>query len=484
MSPPMSPPTRQRGGSLSTPRAWLSRTTSSKDTNPAHAPYAPSKPVRISEPRFANGLDILAQQRSGVLGAGATIVRTPQDALSPSATRPFSPFRVHEDDANYGVRTVSSERAPARSKSPPLPPIPDVESFDAVRSKTPPHPTRAPPLMPESEGSEITVVEPVSLRPSLKMRSPAPSEYSPPVPALPLNLSSSPPQPPFQPILLGPLPAGPVDPSKTIVSLETSTITHRTTMSTLVSRPSYLASYLQDLFPPRTGMRDSTLSTISDVSENESSFNSIFHHHLKSTGVIPTSQPPATIHIFLDRPSAPYAHIISYLRTPPSTPEHPAVLPRAVQLASNSSSRLDALLELRDEACYLELDELYKLCNDELRQRQSRMSAISLHVRGFSSGASSSSIRSVNTLQEIAEMDDHDKLRSAGRARSKDSGFASMETKRSLRGINTAVDSAASQTAISPTSMQQRILPSERGRAATRQPGAGLLASKPSPGWI
>lgn len=57
---------------------------------------------------------------------------------------------------------------------------------------------------------------------------------------------------------------------------------------------------------------------------------------------------------------------MSYLRSPITTP---ATLPRAAQLTSSSSSRLEALLELRDEAIYLGLEELTRLCSDELAAR-------------------------------------------------------------------------------------------------------------------
>lgn len=44
------------------------------------------------------------------------------------------------------------------------------------------------------------------------------------------------------------------------------------------------------------------------------------------------------------------------------------MLPRAVQLGSTSPSRLESLLDLRDEASYLGLDELYALCCQEINR--------------------------------------------------------------------------------------------------------------------
>lgn len=462
VSPPMAPP-RQRGGSISNPMAWLTRTASSS----SHAaPYTPSKPVRISEPKFLNSLDSLTQQRNGVLGTGATVVRTPQEALAgPGSLALFQAEVVDDDIFVIDHDAEPTPSYPIRPESPPLPPLPDAESpiCESVRSRTPPRPTRPPPAAPESPESDITVLDPYSpepetttLRPSLKSRSPNLSTYSPPMPAMPANISSSPPQSPFEPILISPLPTELIDHSKVIVSLETSTMTHRTTMNTLTSRPSFLSTYLKELLPSRK--RDSDAVSIeSDYSEATSSFNSIFHHHLTTSGLLP--QASTCIHIFLDRPSAPYAHILAYLRSPPSTPENPAMLPRAVQLTSSSSARLETLLELRDEARYLDLDELYKLCNDEIRLRTSRPTGLGLHMRGLSS-ASTTSLRSMTTLRDVPEYES--KLT---RAVSKDSTKAAKRSPKS--GTGGALPD-----------------PQQRGRATTRTDGVETLRARPHPGWI
>jgi hypothetical protein len=74
---------------------------------------------------------------------------------------------------------------------------------------------------------------------------------------------------------------------------------------------------------------------------------------------------------------------------------------------SSSSTRLEALLELRDEARYLNLEELYKLCTDELRSRRSLgQTRTSTHVRAMSSAsASTGSVRSFG-LGALREMND------------------------------------------------------------------------------
>lgn len=58
-----------------------------------------------------------------------------------------------------------------------------------------------------------------------------------------------------------------------------------------------------------------------------------------------------------------YQHILSYLRTPlPQQPATSAPLPRDIHLLA-SPSRVESLLDLRDEALFLGLDELARSCN-------------------------------------------------------------------------------------------------------------------------
>ena len=68
---------------------------------------------------------------------------------------------------------------------------------------------------------------------------------------------------------------------------------------------------------------------------------------------------------FTNRHAHRYAHILSYLRSPESKPGAPACLPHGARL-NGSCVRMEALLELRDEASYLGLDDLQQLCDDEL----------------------------------------------------------------------------------------------------------------------
>ncbi|GJE84225.1 hypothetical protein PsYK624_003010 [Phanerochaete sordida] len=418
--------------SLSGPMNWLGRSSSSASTS--SGPYAPSKPMRISEPQLQSAFDSMGK-RSGTLGAGAVVVRTPQEALAgPRHADDVDNRSILESEIESAEDDVEelSIYSPSRPNSPPLPPIPDDDELEYTESEhtpsasTPPRPTRpAPPPPMTREDSDSSGPSTPNLRPNLKVL-----DSFPPVPALPANIPASPPQAPFEPILLSSPPASNVDPAKVIVSLETSTTTHKTTMQTLMSRPSQLASYLQSLIPPPDSAVEPE-TPVSRSSETDGSFSAIFHRHLASTGLLLPSS--TTLHIFLDRPSAPYAHILAYLRTPVSTPEHPAALPRGVQLLSASSARLEALLELRDEAWHVGLDELYRLCTDELRCRQSLGSArASLHARVMSS-SSTGSVRSLGlaalreaTADEQVQVEEVPRRKQQHRyRRSGDSGIAS-----------------------------------------------------------
>ncbi|KAI0347271.1 hypothetical protein BDW22DRAFT_1404881 [Trametopsis cervina] len=453
--------------SLTSPMNWLGRSSSSSSTGS----YVPSKPVRISEPFGTSSLDRLS--RSGQLGAGATVVRTPQEALLGHKKSPSSQEQILEEE-NVAEEDDEQSIYNDRPASPPLPPLPgdevDVEEQEQPvrsRSTTPSRPTRPIPPTPIEEEAEPETPSPSSprsrhkSRPSLKVL----SEF-PPVPALPLNIPPSPPQAPFDPILISPAPAGAVDRSKIIVSIETSTTTYKATLNTLTSRPSFLSSYLQTLM--RAQEEEPTSSVPRD---SESSFNSIFHKHLASSGLLPPSS--TSIHIFLDRPSAPYAHVLSYLRTPVSTPEHPASLPRGVQLLSSSSSRLEALLELRDEARYLDLDELYKLCTDELRARQSLgMGRPSMHARGLSSSFGMGPLR--ENLKEF-EGEDYFDQKQAKRL-SRDSGLGSSTS----NSMVSPRSSELPEVVMSPSSVSFGL--AQRGRKGPKK--VSSMRGRPAGDWI
>ena len=383
--------------------------------------------MHISEPKLVNdvftstGGPTYIHSRYGPLGTGATVVRTPQDALARAMLNQAQPYPSHDppgatDDDDVSSYEGEDEPEPASPGSPPLPPLPFASKSSpnlpvlsemgelihmhghgrVTRSPTRTKPTRPCPAPPASAARPPLIKLPASLSA---------------VPTRPLHVTPAPPQPPFTPILLSPIPDVLFDLSSLIVTLDTSTCSLRTTFTTLTSRPSHLAHYLQVLARSahereQKKFRDTLVEEDEDFADEDghdlsspsTPFASLFAAHLTSAGLLPQSG--GMIHLFLDRPSAPYVftfrspavyslypsfryvHILTYLRSPPSH----AALPRTASLGGRSSQspeRLETLLELRDEAKYLGLDELYKLCCDELRQSQG-------HVRGGSGSSTGS----------------------------------------------------------------------------------------------
>ncbi|KAG5342551.1 hypothetical protein C0989_000679 [Termitomyces sp. Mn162] len=381
-SPPSTPSRTRRPNTMH----WLSRNSQSS---------APAKPTRISEPKLIRSNELLTQPRSGTLGSGATVVRTPDEALRETRVRltydgkpdtgpPNSEEqRTRNSITSHKILTSASLLpSPATSASelslasPPLPKL-DVEELEALK---PPRPTRVPPSVPSA-----------SLRSSLKPRPVQQVDDVTTVPSLPAHLPTAAAPPPFQPILVSEVPTDTVDHSKIIVTIETSTASHKTTLETLKSRPSHLSEYLRSLFPPdRTSVPSSVHSHASDDLL-------VYRRHLISQGLL--SQASFSVHLFLDRPSTPYPHILNYLRSPLDSQDAPETLPTSIQMIS-SHQRLESLLELRDEAAYLGLESLCKLCVDEIRLRHGPR----LHTRGPSTSTAVQSMHgSVSSLHALLE---------------------------------------------------------------------------------
>lgn len=384
---------------------WLSR-------NSSQSPYTPSKAVKIPEPKRVRTIDILTPPRSGTLGTGAIVVRTPEEALRETGVR-LSPEKGKvrtSATADKKEKKISSS-TPRQSldasatepisppTSPPLPPLPlpetdEVTLFEPESSgtKTPPRPLRTPPPPPTSQ------TNPSSRRSSMKShsRSISTADDAPTVPPLPAHIVASSQPPPFHAILVSEPPSMIMDASKIIVTLETCTATYRTTLSTINSRPSQLSKFLSSVVTQSGSARSSVYSTESDDL-------AMYRRHLTSQGLLPHS---SNIHLFLDRPSAPYIHILNYLRSP-VVEGQPDSLPRALQLINSSSiqSRLDNLIEVRDEAGFLGLEDLQRLCTEDIRMRHGPR----LHTRGNSAGGSvhslHASVYSLRTLSEHSETD-------------------------------------------------------------------------------
>ncbi|KAJ7368361.1 hypothetical protein DFH08DRAFT_947282 [Mycena albidolilacea] len=404
-SSPHSPTTsRGRRPSISNPMHWLSR-------NSTQTSIASVKSTRISEPKLIHER---SSSRAGILGSGATVVRTPDEALRDTRVRltydgtgePEGRSSVEQEGCSSGEqqepdaqeieyspptsnRSSSSEdedEIPSPPDSPPLPSVPADEKsafhFDPAPRQSytlSARPTRAVPQTP-------TLV----LRPSLKTKRTESPDASFVVPALPSNVSPTPVPPAFTPILLSDAPSSTADRSKIIVSLETCTATFKTTFDTLSSRPSQLSSYLASL----SGRRRSD-SVASSVYSTESADLSTYRQHLAAQGLLPQSS--ASLHIFLDRPSEPYVHILNYLRSPRASPEGPEVLPPRAARAG-----LDNLLELRDEAAYLGLTDLHKLCVEEIRHQHRPHRPRSTRAPS-SSGSIHSMHASVSSLHTMVE---------------------------------------------------------------------------------
>jgi hypothetical protein len=299
------------------PMNWIQRsaTSSSRDS------FGQTPRPIISEPQSTNynALDITVP-RKGKLGTGkkcsyrdsstyieyalpgATVVRTPEDALREEF--------ITED--GRCIPSPTKELPPSPVTPPPATPILTSRSSPSLplRELQEAKPAPTGPLPPTPSASTIT-----RLRPSIKPRGSSPpssGEFCPPIPMLPPHVTTSPPQPPFEAILLSGAPTRDVDPKKTIVTIDTSTTTYKTTLSTLMSAESHLSRYLDSILTNGEddvieSNADDAASVYSNISEN--GFDSIFQRHLASTGVIPKSMPKsqvAGIHLFLDRPGAPY----------------------------------------------------------------------------------------------------------------------------------------------------------------------------------
>ncbi|KAI9448038.1 hypothetical protein H4582DRAFT_2124209 [Lactarius indigo] len=388
-----------RRPSLSSPMSWLTRSSSTA----THAP-----PIRMSHSKSSSTVGHI---KHGTLGSGVTIVRTPQEALAGSGVSVECPSDqeiehggeeesdpLEEDEDHQGGR--GNTLCPSRLfPTPFIPSIIQEYSHSSLEGRSPHSPDSSAP--PPPSVPDATVLSQKKLPP------PPLSSLFPPVVPVPAHLSTPSTPPPFACILLSSVPPNAIDFSKVLVTLETCTATHRTTLNTLISRPSHLASYLKSLFADVDDELDVADNTSLYSRAESGSFNSIFHNHLTSSGLLSPSS--FNVHIFLDRASAPYDHILAYLRSSPTTIDNVASLPPALQLYAGSSGRLEALIALRDEAAYLDLPELVQLCVTELRRNSNghppQHSRTPSHVLAHTRGPSNGSVRSMDTLREYDERD-------------------------------------------------------------------------------
>jgi hypothetical protein len=193
----------------------------------------------------------------GPLGQGATLVTTPQEALSRSGLNNFPSDILEEepetDSQSSGSKVDEQRRSFAHS----------------IASGSQDH---------RSSYSRRSFA---SVPPSPNRRAYSrPATPPPPVPPLPVEAFL----PSFNPIVLEFHPENVIEWSQTIVVLETSTSTHKTTWSTLMNYPSNMSRYLQSL------LQQTAESITTDDSAAEAQEAKGTPSHLGA-------------HIFLDRPS-------------------------------------------------------------------------------------------------------------------------------------------------------------------------------------
>lgn len=132
---------------------------------------------------------------------------------------------------------------------------------------------------------------------------------------------------------------------------------------------------------------------------------------------------------------------------------------------ASSHLRLEALLELRDEAAYLNLESLYKLCLDEVRLRHGPR----LHTRGQSTGtiASAHSIHaSICSLHGLLEKVESDALSNPRDSVCSDSKSSKVS----------ASDTLVSRTPPTPQSWN--------GRPGRSEDRSSPIVRSPPAGWI
>lgn len=127
------------------PRAWLAKTTPANGNTVAG--HVLSHQRIISDPKFLDGDEVIHAPRSGALGSGATIVRTPQEALATSASAVAEYFR--EEDEDPKARAMRREqKGKWKARDP---------SWTSIQQQTPPESPEhdLPPLPPTKDHYEI-----------------------------------------------------------------------------------------------------------------------------------------------------------------------------------------------------------------------------------------------------------------------------------------------------------------------------------------
>lgn len=181
---------------------------------------------------------------------------------------------------------------------------------------------------------------------------------------------------------------------------------------------------------------------------------------------------PLSLHITNDLFS--YPHILEYLRTlPAESSSHPPQLIRTVSSTTAAgAARIDALVNLRDEALFLGLTDLHTRCTSDietaqaLRYRQSQSHApahAQSHMRGGS--ASSGNARSVS-MHTLREREREDAVADA------DEGLYAEPYTRSSEGGH-----SHSHSKDFPSANALQLHPQGRGRSQSRETERGVGGS-------
>ncbi|KAJ3513278.1 hypothetical protein NLJ89_g3037 [Agrocybe chaxingu] len=129
-SPPSSSHTSRRP-SVSSTMHWLSRSS----TQAPSTAYAPTKPIKVSEPKPVRKIDSLTPpQRSGTLGEGATIVRTPDEALRETGVR----LTLDKDKSAPTTSRSSVDKKERSTKPPKLRPVSPATHEEPISPPTSP----------------------------------------------------------------------------------------------------------------------------------------------------------------------------------------------------------------------------------------------------------------------------------------------------------------------------------------------------------
>jgi hypothetical protein len=261
--------------------------------------------------------------QGGRLGTGAVVVRTPEDALRPKNEQ-LPPEPVSKDMPKkferdkQAVRYQHEEDVDSERDNDEDSELPSPRSSPAYTPSASPH---APifksddvstfPIAHHSSTSFVEPAHPIPKPPSLSILPTLSIPLTPPA-SDPSNRSIlSPTQQTFAPIRMSSFPPPSVDQSDIIVSLETATVTYRARLETLTSRPSKLATYLtmqvsQSKKKDEDDEDDDDDDNDDEGSEPSSPFMAILEKHGKTSDADSEKGSPI-FHIFLDRPSAPYA---------------------------------------------------------------------------------------------------------------------------------------------------------------------------------